>query len=60
MPDNLPLVSCDRIEPAGLASHEWANKRGDSPSSYVRECISSLEAAEAEQQASTHSPLAQV
>ncbi len=37
-----------------------ANKRGDSPSSYVRECISSLEAAEAEQQASTHSPLAQV
>lgn len=23
MPDDLPLVSCDRIEPAGLASHEW-------------------------------------
>ena len=37
-----------------------ANKRVDSPSSYVRECISLLEAAEAEQQASTHSPLAQV
>ena len=37
-----------------------ANQRGASPNSYVRECISSLEAAEAEQQASTRSPLAQV
>ena len=36
------------------------NRRGDTPNSYVRECITSLEAAEAEQQASTLSPLAQV